>query len=179
MAAEMNWYVLRAVSGKEAKMKEYIDAQIKNGFYKDNVSQVLIPTEKVVQQRGSKRVVKEHNLISGYVFVEARLVGEVAHELRQTPNCLGFLGGLDNPTPLPLHEVNQLLGKVDELQNTDVDLVIPFNVGDAVKVTDGPFKGFSGVIEKVNNEKKKLTLAVKVFGRNAPMDVGFMQVVRE
>ncbi len=176
---QMSWYVLRAVSGKEAKVKEYIDAEIKNGRLGGNVAQVLIPTEKVVQVRNGKRVVKERNYLPGYVLVEARLVGEIAHELRFTPNVLGFLGGLDNPTPLRESEVNRILGKVDEMQEETVDVTIPFEVGEAVKVIEGPFNGFSGVIEKVDNEKKKVTVTVKVFGRSTGLDLGFMQVEKE
>lgn len=176
---EMSWYVLRAVSGKEAKVKEYIDAEIKNGRLRGMVSQVLIPTEKVYQVRAGKRVVKERNYLPGYVLVEAKLVGEIAHELRFTPNVLGFLGGLDNPIPLRQSEVNRILGKVDELAEVSEDTVIPFSVGEAVKVTEGPFSGFSGVVEEINNEKKKLTVTVKVFGRSTPLALGFMQVEKE
>ena len=179
MAVEKSWYVLRAVSSKETKVKEYIDAEIKNGRLGDHVSQVLIPTEKVVQVRGGKRIVKERTYLPGYVLVEAALVGETVHILRNTPNVLGFLGGMDNPTPLRESEVNRILGKVDEMQEDLVDVVIPYVEGEAVKVTDGPFSGFSGVIEKVDNEKKKVTVTVKVFGRSTGLDLGFMQVEKE
>ena len=179
MAVEKSWYVLRAVSSKETKVKEYIDAKIKNGRLGDHVSQVLIPTEKVVQVRGGKRIVKERTYLPGYVLVEAALVGETVHILRNTPNVLGFLGGMDNPTPLRESEVNRILGKVDEMQEDLVDVVIPYVEGEAVKVTDGPFSGFSGVIEKVDNEKKKVTVTVKVFGRSTGLDLGFTQVEKE
>lgn len=176
---EMSWYVLRAISGKEAKVKEYIDAELKNGRLGDNVAQVLIPTEKVLQIRNGKRVIKERNYLPGYVLVEARLVGEIAHVLRNTPNVLGFLGGLDNPTPLRQSEVNRILGKADEMQEELVEEEIPYEIGDKVKVTEGPFSGFSGVVEKVDNEKKKITVTVKVFGRSTGLDLGFMQVEKE
>ena len=179
MAVEKSWYVLRAVSSKETKVKEYIDAEIKNGRLGDHVSQVLIPTEKVVQVRGGKRIVKERTYLPGYVLVEAALVGETVHILRNTPNVLGFLGGMDNPTPLRESEVNRILGKVDEMQEDLVDVVIPYVEGEAVKVTDGPFSGFSGVIEKVDNEKKKVTVTVKAFGRSTGLDLGFTQVEKE
>ena len=179
MAVEKSWYVLRAVSSKETKVKEYIDAEIKNGRLGDHVSQVLIPTEKVVQVRGGKRIVKERTYLPGYVLVEAALVGETVHILRNTPNVLRFLGGMDNPTPLRESEVNRILGKVDEMQEDLVDVVIPYVEGEAVKVTDGPFSGFSGVIEKVDNEKKKVTVTVKVFGRSTGLDLGFTQVEKE
>jgi transcriptional antiterminator NusG len=176
---ELNWYVLRAITGKEAKVKEYIDAEIKNKTLAPYVQQVLIPMEKVLQTRNGKRVVKERNLMSGYVLVQAQMVGEIPLTLRNIPNVVGMLGGLDNPTPLRQAEVNRILGKVDELSEGDADTMIPFVVGEAVKVTEGPFSGFSGVVDDVNNEKKKLTVMVKVFGRNTPLVLGFMQVERE
>ena len=179
MAEGMSWYVLRAISGKEGKVKEYIDAEIKNGSLNGCVAQVLIPTKKVVQVRNGKRVVKEKNYLPGYVLVEAKLVGEIAHTLRNTPNVLGFLPNLNNPQPLRETEVNRILGRLDELEE-EFDLsVIPFNVGDAVKVTEGPFSGFNGTIEKIDNEKKKVTVTVKVFGRSTGLDLGFMQVEKE
>ena len=174
--AEMAWYVLRAISGKEGKVKEYIDAEIKNGRLGGHVAQVLIPTEKVKQIRGNKQVVKERLYLPVYVLVEARLVGETVHELRNTPNVLGFLGGMDNPTPLRESEVNRILGKVDELEDVPQEIEIPFVAGESVKVIDGPFTGFSGVVEKVDDEKRKVTVTVKVFGRNTGLDLGFMQV---
>ncbi len=179
MAAEMAWYVLRAVSGKEAKVKEYIDAEIKNGRLGGHVSQVLIPTEKVKTIRGNKQVVKERLYLPGYVLVEARLVGETVHELRNTPNVLGFLGGMDNPSPLRESEVNRILGKVDELEDEPQEIEIPYVVGESVKVIDGPFSGFSGVIEKIDDDKKKVTVSVKVFGRSTGLDLGFMQIEKE
>lgn len=175
-AIEMKWYVMRAVSGKEAKVKEYIDAEIKNGRFGGLVSQVLIPTEKVLQVKNGKRVVKERNYLPGYVLVEAKLAGETAHTLRQTPNCLGFLPNLDNPTPLRQSEVNRILGQMEEMEEEPLDQIIPYAVGEKVKVTDGPFTGFVGDIEEVNDEKKTLTVIVTVFGRNTPLALGFTQV---
>ena len=171
------WYVLRAVSGKETKVKEYLEADIKNSDLGEYVSQVLIPTEKVYQVRNGKKIVKERSYLPGYVLVEAALVGEVAHHLRNTPNVIGFLGGLDNPTPLRASEVNRILGVVDGLPEMDDN--IPYEVGDAVKVTEGPFSGFTGLIEEVNGEKKKLKVMVKIFGRKTPLELGFMQVEKE
>ena len=176
---EKKWYVLRAISGKEAKVKEYLDADAKNSDLGDYVSQVLIPTEKVYQVRNGKKVVKERTYLPGYVLVEAALVGEVAHRLRNTPNVLGFLGGLDHPTPLRQAEVNRILGTVDELQDIAEDTNIPYEVGETVKVAEGPFSGFNGIIEEVNTEKKKLKVMVKIFGRPNPVELGFVQVEKE
>ena len=176
---EKKWYVLRAVSGKEAKVKEYLDADVKHGNFGDYVSQVLIPTEKVVSVRNGKKVIKERSYLPGYVLVEAALVGEVAHRLRNTPNVIGFLGGTDKPSPLRQSEVNRILGTVDELQENPVEVAIPYMCGETGKVNYGPFTGFSGIIEEVNAEKKKLKVMVKIFGRKTPLELGFMQVEKE
>jgi transcriptional antiterminator NusG len=135
------WYVLRAISGKENKVKEYIEASINNSSLGEHVSQVLIPTEKVYQSRGGKKVLKERSYLPGYVLVEANLVGEVAHALRNVPNVLGFLGGMNNPQPLRESEINRILGKVDELQEAGDDISINYYVGENVKVNFGPFRG--------------------------------------
>ena len=162
-----------------AKVKEYLEADIKNSDLGDYVSQVLIPTEKVYQVRNGKKSVKERSYLPGYVLVEAALVGEVAHHLRNTPNVIGFLGGSEKPVPLRQSEVNRILGTVDELQESGEDLSIPYVVGETVKVNYGPFSGFSGIIEEVNTEKKKLKVMVKIFGRKTPLELGFMQVEKE
>jgi transcriptional antiterminator NusG len=173
------WYVLRAVSGKEAKVKEYIEAEIKhNALLTQYVSQVLIPTEKHATLRNGKRVVKEKISLPGYVLVEAELKGDVAHTLRFMPNVLGFLGGLDNPTPVKQADINRILGNVEEAELVD-EIAVPFVVDETVKVTDGPFSGFSGVIEEVNAEKHKLKVMVKIFGRKTPLELSFMQVEKE
>jgi len=173
------WYVLRAVSGKEAKVKEYIEAELKhNTLLQSHVFQVLIPMEKQASLRNGKRVEKEKISLPGYVFVEAILKGDVAHTLRFMPNVLGFLGGLDNPSPVPQSDINRMLGAAEntELEN---DIDIPYSVDETVKVTDGPFSGFTGVIEEVNTEKHKLKVMVKIFGRKTPLELGFMQVEKE
>ena len=174
-----NWYVLRAVSGKEAKVKEYIEAEMKhNTLLQTYVSQVLIPLERHASLRNGKRVVKEKISLPGYVFIEANLVGDVAHTLRFMPNVLGFLGGLDNPSPVPQADINRMLGNAEEAELVD-DSTIPYSVNETVKVMDGPFSGFSGVIEEVNAEKHKLKVMVKIFGRKTPLELGFMQVEKE
>jgi transcriptional antiterminator NusG len=178
--AGLKWYVLRAVSGKEAKVKEYLEALMKhNDVLAANVGQILLPTEKYAQLRNGKRVVKEKLFLPGYVLVEARLQGEVAHLLRFTPNVLGFLGGLDNPTPVRQSDINRILGTAEETVIRAEEVTIPFTVDEAVKVIDGPFSGFSGVIEEVNAEKRKLKVNVKIFGRKTPLELSFTQVEKE
>ena len=175
-----NWYVLKTVSGKEAKVKEYIEAELKhNPFLSQYVSQIVIPMEKhAVQRSDGKRVVKEKVSLPGYIFVEAEMKGDVAHTLRFMPNVLGFLGGMDNPSPVKQSEINRMLGNAEETEIVN-EVTIPFEVNETVKVTDGPFSGFSGVIEEVNTEKRKLKVMVKIFGRKTPLELGFMQVVKE
>ena len=153
-AGNKQWYVLRAISGKEAKVKEYIEADVKLRGLTDYVSQVLIPTEKVVQVRNGKRIVKEKNYLPGYVLVEAELVGEIAFLLRNTPNVLGFLGGMDKPTPIRQSEINRILGTVDELQESTDDTSLEFTLGEVVKVNTGPFSGFNGTVEEINTERR-------------------------
>jgi len=175
------WYVLRAIGGKEKKVKEYIENEIANGSLRDFVSQVLIPTEKVYQIRNGKKISKERNFFPGYVLIETSLVGEVFHTLRNIPNVIGFLGDTKGGEPVPMrqNEVNRILGRVDELADTDEELNIPFVIGETVKVIDGPFNGFNGTIEAINEEKKKLQVMVKIFGRKTPLELSFMQVEKE
>ena len=175
------WYVLRAIGGKEKKVKEYIENEIANGDLKGFVDQVLIPTEKVYQIRNGKKISKERNFFPGYVLIEAELVGEVAHTLRNFPNVIGFLGDTKGGDPVPMrqNEVNRILGRVDELAENDEEINIPFVIGETVKVVDGPFNGFNGTIEEINEEKKKLQVMVKIFGRKTPLELSFMQVEKE
>ncbi len=175
------WYVLRAIGGKEKKVKEYIENEIANGDLKGFVEQVLIPTEKVYQIRNGKKISKERNFFPGYVLIEASLVGEVTHTLRNIPNVIGFLGDTKGGDPVPMrqNEVNRILGRVDELAETGEELNIPYVVGETVKVIDGPFNGFNGTIEAINEEKKKLQVMVKIFGRKTPLELSFMQVEKE
>jgi transcriptional antiterminator NusG len=173
------WYVVRAVSGKEKKVKEYIENEINRLGLQDFVSQVLIPTEKVYQVRKGKKISKERNYFPGYVLIEAALVGEITHIIRNIPNVLGFLGTGNEPSPMRASEVKRILGKVDELAEQGEGVNIPFIIGETVKVIDGPFNSFSGVIEEINEEKKKLKVMVKIFGRKTPLELNFMQVEKE
>jgi len=174
------WYVLRAIGGKEKRVKEYIESEVSRLKLEEYVSQVLIPMEKVYQIRQGKKISKEKTFFPGYILIEATLVGEITHVLRSIPNVLGFLGTKDgDPVPLRKAEVNRILGKVDELMSSEEELSVPFFVGEAVKVIDGPFNSFTGVIEEVNDEKKKLKVMVKIFGRKTPLELSFMQVEKE
>ena len=175
------WYVVRAVSGKEKKVKEYLELEISRMKLDDYVSQVLIPTEKVFKIQNGKKVNKEKAFLPGYVLIEAALVGEVTHVIKSIPNVIGFLGTEKGggPVPMRIAEVNRILGKVDELSESEEELKIPFVVGESVKVIDGPFNNFSGVIDEINEEKKKLKVMVKIFGRKNLLELSYMQVEKE
>jgi len=175
------WYVLRTVGGKEKKVKEYIESEIANAGLQEYISQVLIPTEKVYQIRNGKKISKERNFFPGYILIEAALVGEIPHMLKNITNVIGFLGDTKggDPVPMRLSEVNRILGRVDQMAEADAEVNIPYVVGETVKVTDGPFNGFNGIIEEINEEKKKLKVMVKIFGRKTPLELSFMQVEKE
>lgn len=180
--SKRGWYVLRAISGKEAKVKEILDAQIKNTDLGNYLFQVLIPTEKVMTVRNGKKIVKERNLYSGYVFIEADLCGEVIHQLTNTTNVIDFLRGREKgaqPERLRQAEVMRMLGAADDLADPTDSEVNDYIVGETVKVNEGPFNGFTGTIEKVDREKKKLIVMVKIFGRPNPLELDNSQVERE
>ena len=172
------WYVVRAVSGQENKVKAYIENEINRLGMGDFISQVLVPTEKVVTVKDGKKIVKDKVYFSGYVMIEANLAGEIPHIIKSISGVIGFLGEVKggDPVPLRLSEVNRMLGKVDELAVTVDAQSIPYNVGETIKVIDGPFNGFNGTVEKVNEEKRKLEVMVKIFGRKTPLELSFMQV---
>ena len=173
------WYVVRALSGKEKKAKEYLEKEIQLRKLQDYVSQVLIPTEKVFTIKHGKKVSAERSYLPGYILIEAHLFGEIIHIIRNVPNIIGFLGSQGEPIPMRPAEVNRILGKVDELSDAGEEMLEPFIVGEPVKVIDGPFNNFSGVIEEVNEEKKKLKVMVKIFGRKTPFELSFTQVEKE
>ena len=163
--SEKKWYVIRAVSGQENKIKTYIENEIARLGLEDYVDQVLVPTERVIQIRNGKKIHKEKVFFPGYIMVQANLTGEVPHIIRSVTNVIGFLGETKGGDPVPLRqsEVNRMLA-------------IPFTKGETVKVIDGPFNGFDGTIEKINEEKRKLEVMVKIFGRKTPLELSYMQV---
>ena len=154
------WYVLKAISGKETKVKEYIDLNVKNHQLEEQVSQVLVPTEKYQAKTNQKRVIKERTLLSGYVLVEVVVEYNKSAKRHQMDGS----------------KVSRLLGASEEMEAT---VQYDFHIGEAIKVSDGPFSGFDGTIEEVNEEKKKLKVAVKIFGRTTPVELDFTQVGKE
>ena len=175
------WYVVRAVGGKEKKVRENIVMEVKRHNIEHLVGDVLVPTEKVYQIRNGKKVSKEKNFFPGYILVEASLQGEVVHIIKSVPDVMGFMSGVKggDPMPLRMNEVNRILGKVDEMAEQEEEMNVPYVVGETIKVIDGPFNGFTGIIEDINEEKKKLQVMVKIFGRKTPLELNYMQVEKE
>lgn len=174
------WYVVRSVSGGEKKAKQYLEAEIIRNHLEEYVSQILIPVEKIYQIKNGKKITKEQNYLPGYILIEAALVGEVYHTIRNIPGVIGFLGSSkDKPDPLRPSEVNRILGKVDELTDQGEEVNVPYIVGETVIVTDGPFNSFSGTIKEINEAQKRLVVMVKIFGRETPLELNYMQVAKE
>ena len=180
--AEYNWYVIRVVSGQEKKVKAYLENEIEREKLEDFVPQVLIPSEKVYEMRNGKKRVRERNFFPGYVLLSADLSnGEALHTVTSVPGVIGFLGNNSasqskEPVALRQSEINRILGKVDEADDIEEKLDTPYIVGEPVKVMDGPFSGFQGTVEEVFEERKKLNVMVKIFGRNTPVELNYMQV---
>jgi len=176
--ADKKWYVVRAVSGQEVKIKDYISSEIERLGYSKMVEDILVPMQKIVQIRNGKKISKEKTYFPGYIMIKADLSGEVPHVIKSVTNVIGFLGETKGGEPVPLRavEVNRMLGKVDELTLATEQINIPFVVGENIKVVDGPFNGFTGAIEKVNEDKRKLEVMVKIFGRKTPLELSYMQV---
>lgn len=181
MSEERKWYSLRVISGKEKKIKERIELEVQRSGWSDFVTQVLVPSEKVYKIRNGKKVIMERNILPGYILVEAvtgKFSGEIIQTISNMPNVIHFLGR-SNPIPMHQAEANRMLGKVDESQEVGEAMIEPFIVGETVKIIDGPFKDFVGDIKEVNEEKKKLVVIVKIFGRGTEVELNFIQVEKQ
>ena len=175
---ETKWYVLRVVSGKEKKVKEYLDIEVRRSDWGNVITQVFLPVEKVYKVQAGKKVMREKNFYPGYVMIEAidgKMTDEVIQSIRNVSGVIHFLGK-DHPIALRKAEVNKMLGKVDEMSDQGITMSEPFIVGETIKIIDGPFNDFNGMVEEVNDEKKKLKVQVKIFGRATPVELNYMQV---
>ncbi len=181
MSENKRWYSLRVVSGKERKIKERIELEVERSNWSDVITQVLVPSEKVYKIRNGKKVILERNILPGYILIEAdseRFSVEMIQGIANTPNVIHFLGR-DSPIPMQESEANRMLGKVDESQEMGESMIEPFLVGESVKIVDGPFNDFVGDIKEINEEKKKLKVIVKIFGRGTEVELNFMQVEKQ
>jgi transcriptional antiterminator NusG len=180
---ETKWYVLRVVSGKERKVKEYLDKDLIRQGWQEIIKQVFLPMEKVYKVQNGKKVMREKNYFPGYVMMEVqdgKLNDDMVQHISNISNVMHFLtdgkGSKGNIISLRKAEVNKMLGKVDEMNDQGVTMSEPFIVGETIKIIEGPFNDFNGVIEDVNDEKKKLKVTVKIFGRSTPVELSYMQV---
>ncbi|MBO6517945.1 MAG: transcription termination/antitermination factor NusG [Bacteroidia bacterium] len=178
--SDFKWYVVRAITGQEKKVKAMMESELAFEKLADFVPQILIPTQRVYEIKNGKKTSREKSYFPGYILINANLVGEVLPTIKSINGVVGFLGDEDG-TPIPMRqsEVNRILGQVDEANESGESMVEPFIVGEMVKVNDGPFSGFNGVIEEVNEEKKKLKVMVKIFGRKTPLELNYVQVEKE
>jgi transcription termination/antitermination protein NusG len=182
---ELKWYVMRAVSGQEKKVKSYLETEISRNKMETLIPEVLIPMEKVYEMRNGKKKIRERNFFPGYVIISADFSnGEALHLVKSVPGVIGFLSNERHqndqvPAPLRQAEINRILGKVDEADEVDVQIDQTFMVGELVKVMDGPFSGFSGSIQEIFDDKKKLNVVVKIFGRSTPVELSYIQVEKE
>ena len=177
-APEKKWFVLRVISGKEKKTKEYLDKEILRSKWDNVITQVLVPMEKIYKIKDGKKVLKERNFYPGYVLLEAndvKISGEILHGIKNITGVINFLGA-NNPTALRKSEVNKILGITDESAAAGATLDEPYIVGESVKITEGPFNNFNGTIEEVSDEKKKLKVNVLIFGRKTPVELNYSQV---
>lgn len=180
---ETKWYVLRVVSGKERKVKEYLDKEVNRSGWSETIKQVFLPMEKVYKVQNGKKVMREKNYFPGYVMIEVsdgKLTDDMVQHISNVSNVMHFLtdgkGSKGNIISLRKAEVNKMLGKVDEMNDQGITMNEPFIVGETIKIIEGPFNDFNGVIEEVNDEKKKLKVTVKIFGRSTPVELNYMQV---
>ena len=181
--ADTKWYVLRVVSGKEKKVKEYLDKDIMRSGWAEVVKQVFLPVEKVYKVQNGKKVMREKNSLPGYLMIEVqdgKLTDDMILHISNISNVMHFLtdgkGSKGNIISLRKSEVNKMLGRADEMSDQGAVLSEPFIVGEMIKIIEGPFNDFNGVIEEVNDEKKKLKVTVKIFGRSTPVELNYMQV---
>lgn len=173
MAEDKKWYVVRVISGQEKKIREHVMLEVTRSKWDKIVLNILVPTEKIYTIKAGKKTIKEKTLFPGYVYMEVedkKMTQEMWSHVRQVHGVLGFLGTLSHA------EVFKLLGKADEMLESGETMAEPFIMNEDVKIVDGPFNDFIGTIEEINNDKKKLKVVVKIFGRKTPVEVSFLQV---
>ena len=181
MSEDKKWYSLRVVSGKEKSIIERIELEVQRNKWSEVVTQVLVPSEKVYKIRNGKKVILERNILPGYILVEAissKFSGEMVQVITNVTNVIHFLGKT-NPIPMSQAEANRMLGKVDDSQEVSAAMIEPFIVGETIKIIDGPFNDFVGDVKEVNEDKKKLKVIVKIFGRGTEVELNYMQVEKQ
>jgi len=175
---EKKWYTVQVFTGQEQKIKGYLDAEIDRLGIREQISDVLIPSEEVIEMKDGKKKSKKRVFFPGYMLLNTELTKEIKHLILNTPNVINFVGPNNEPTPLTAVEVDRIRGRVDQVRDQET-VEVPFHVEDAIKVIDGPFKDFTGFIKEVNLEKRKLKVMVSIFGRSTPVELDFLQVTTD
>jgi len=171
----MNWYIVQAYSGFEKKVVESIKDQLKKHELSEKMEEILVPTHQVTEVKKGKRTKKEKKFFPGYVLIKIELTKQIYHMIKNLQKVSGFLGSADKPTPISDNEIKRILGQVSESAVTQ-KAGISFEIGEKVKVCDGPFASFNGLIEEIDEEKSRLKVSVSIFGRATPVDLEFNQV---
>ena len=169
------WYVLHTYSGHENKVKKYLDNAISNAGMEDRISRVVIPTEEVVEMKNGKKTTQVKKFLPSYVLVEMEMAKDTWHLVTSTPGVTSFVGTGKKPQPLRESEVTHILGQIDRGSSTET-VEVPFQLGDKVKVIDGPFSDFTGVVDEISPEKSKIKVMVGIFGRSTPVELDVLQV---
>jgi transcription termination/antitermination protein NusG len=172
----MRWYVIQAYSGSESKVKELLLDRIKTEGLEDKFGEIMVPTEEVVEIRSGQKRKSERKFFPGYVLVQMEMDDMIWHMVRSTPKVLGFIGGTsDRPAPITDKEAENILQRIQDGADKPKPKIL-FEAGEVIRVTDGPFADFNGVVEEVNYDKHRMRVAVLIFGRSTPVDLDFSQV---
>jgi len=172
----LRWYVVQAFSGYEAKVKGMLEERIEREGLESKFGEVLVPTEEIVEMRAGQQRRSERKFFPGYVLVEMEMDDESWHLVKNTPRVMGFIGGTaDRPAPITEKEANDILQRVEDSSDKPKPKVL-FEPGEVIRVNDGPFADFNGVVEKVDYEKNRVRVSVLIFGRSTPVDLEFSQV---
>jgi transcriptional antiterminator NusG len=175
---EKKWYAIHVLSGHERKVKAYLESEISRLKIEEKIPQILIPSEEVTEMRDGKRKTKNRVFFPGYMLVETLLDRETTHVILNTPGVTNFVGPKNRPQSLRQDEIDRVLGREEESATREI-VDVPFRLGDPIKVTDGPFTDFTGFVEDINKEKKKVKVLVSIFGRSTPVELDFLQVELE
>ena len=174
---ESRWYVIHVFTGQEDKIRAYLLEEAKRQGIEEKFKQVLIPREEIIEMRDGKKRTKTRVFFPGYLFVEMVLDRSTEHLILNTPQVIDF-GRKNKPQPLPKREVDRILGRCNDAKGREI-VEVPFKVDEAIRVIDGPFKDFTGVIREINLEKRKLKVMVSIFGRSTPVELDFLQVTTD
>lgn len=173
-----NWYIIKTISGHENKVKYYLDTEIRNSYQKDSIGNIILPIEKFIKIRNGNKILIEKVYFPGYVIIEVFLSGEILHSIKNIPGVIHFLTDKKGGKPIPMkkQDITDLLVKASELSEAKPELQIYFSLGEKVKVIEGPFNGFYGTIDSINEEKQRISITVLIFGRKTPLDLNYYQV---